>query len=79
MDYSMSYDILKEMETRICGRYIAWSNNTEDPEKKKYWRDQARRITREVYQVQADDPQAVATKRAELRKLFHNMPIEAPA
>ena len=78
-DYLMSFDIMKEMATRVCGRYIAWANQATDPAVKQHWMNQASQVTKGVQQVRAHDAEAIAAKRAELRELFHSLPVEAPA
>ena len=78
-DYLMSFDIMKEMATRVCGRYIAWANDAADSETEQYWLEQASQVTREVRQVDPYDEEAIMAKRAELRELFRSLPTEAPA
>lgn len=78
-DYLMSFDIMKEMATRVCGRYIAWANQATDPAVKRHWMNQASQVTQGVQQVRAHDVEAIAAKREELRQLFRSMPVEAPA
>ncbi|MDO5066392.1 MAG: hypothetical protein Q4D96_03835 [Propionibacteriaceae bacterium] len=78
-DYLMSFDIMKEMATRVCGRYIAWANAASDPETEQYWLEKALQVAADVRQVDPYDEAAITAKRAELRELFRSLPIEAPA
>jgi hypothetical protein len=77
--YSMSYDVMRETANRIRGRYIAWANDTADPETEQYWLEKARQVTRDVRQVDPYDEEAIEAKRAGLRELFRSLPRTAPA
>lgn len=80
-DYLMSYDVMKEMVTRISGRYVSWADAAEaagDPEMEQYWLEKAFQVDKDVRQVDPYDEAAIAAKRAELRELFRSLPVEAP-
>ena len=77
-DYLMSYDVLKEGETRICGRYISWSNAATDPAVKQYWVEKSLELSREVKQTDPKDLDAVKAKLDDLTDLFQSLPSEAP-
>lgn len=78
-DYLMSFDIMKEMATRISGRYISWADAADDPETEQYWLEKAFKVAEDLREVDPYDEAAIAAKRAELRELFRSLPTEAPA
>lgn len=74
----MIYDVLREMETRIGGRYNAWADNASTPEEERHWLDEAEKVFRQVRAVDHNSRSAIEAKRAELRELWATMPGEAP-
>lgn len=77
-DYLMTYDVLKEAETRICSRYIAWSNAATDPAVKQHWFGKSLELTKDVHAVDPKDLDAVKAKLDVLTELFKSLPAQAP-
>ncbi|MDO5287200.1 MAG: zeta toxin family protein [Actinomycetia bacterium] len=75
-DYLLSYDVMLELAIRVSGRCLAWSAAAADPGTRRHWLDRALAVTRDVFEVRADDLAAVTAKRRELRELFASLPAE---
>ncbi len=75
-DYLLSYDVMLELAIRVSGRCLAWSAAAADPGTRQHWLDRALAVTRDVFEVRADDLAAVTAKRRELRELFASLPAE---
>ncbi|WP_029067969.1 hypothetical protein [Jonesia quinghaiensis] len=72
------YEAMRELATRISGRYVAWQRAAETPQEAEHWRRVMYRLSAEVRAVDFDSRSAIEAKRAELRELWASLPVDAP-
>jgi hypothetical protein len=74
----MIYDAMRELATRIGGRYVFWADQASDPVVERYWLEESYRVDRGVRAVDTRSKSAIEAKRRELREHFAQMPENAP-
>lgn len=78
-DFSpMLYDVMRELATRLGGRYVEWMDESASGAAENRWRAEHARVTREARAIDPDDQHAIEAHTAKLRAELVAMPRHAP-
>ncbi|MDO4241181.1 MAG: hypothetical protein Q4C71_01445 [Microbacteriaceae bacterium] len=74
----MVYDALRELCTRISGRYVAWEYAAKSKAEEEHWEQERFRLNAEVRAVDPNSFEQIQAKRLELRERYAALLATAP-
>ncbi|MGP9529444.1 hypothetical protein [Glutamicibacter sp. AOP5-A2-18] len=74
----MIYDVMRELSTRVAGRYVAWEDQASNDGEANHWREEWLRVEKEAREVNPRSRAAIEAKTAELRQVLLELPVDAP-